>query len=91
MAVPTDQDKRKRAAKRRLREAALRGERERALVDPGAGRSAIAAVSVAEFKKLTGASHATVSRWVKSGALKSTKTGRRRFIAFSEVERIRGQ
>jgi excisionase family DNA binding protein len=90
VAVSTDQNKaRKRAAKRRERAEQLR--LERALAVAGAAATPPAAVSVREFAKLTGASHASVSRWIKSGELKSTKVGRRRFIAFSEIARIRGE
>jgi excisionase family DNA binding protein len=90
--VSTAQNKaRKRAARRRQREEALRRERATAIANPGAAKTPLAAVSVTEFKRATGASHATVSRWIRDGVIKSTKVGRRRFIAFSEIARIRGE
>jgi excisionase family DNA binding protein len=91
VAVPTDQNKaRKRAAKRRQREEELRLERAVAIADPAMAKTPPAAVSVNEFKRATGASHATVSRWVRDGVIKSVKVGRRRFIPFAEITRIRG-
>jgi excisionase family DNA binding protein len=87
--IASDQVKKKRAAKRRQREEQLR--RERAVALSGAAGTPPAAVSVAEFKRLTGVSHATVSRWVKKGEIKSTRIGRRRFIAYAEIARIRGE
>jgi excisionase family DNA binding protein len=78
----------KRAARRR-REEALR--RERALALSGAAGTPPAAVSVNEFKRLTGASHATVSRWIRDGEIQSVRIGRRRFISFDEIARIRGE
>jgi hypothetical protein len=71
VAVATDQSKKKRAAKRRQREEALR--RERAIALSGATGAPLAAVSVAEFKRLTGVSHATVSRWVADHTTQSVK------------------
>jgi len=91
VARPTDQDKQKRAAKRRQREEKLRLERALAIANPGAANPPPAAVSVNEFKHQTGLSHATVSRWIRDGLIKSTRIGRRRFIAFSEIARIRGE
>jgi hypothetical protein len=82
---------RKRAAKRRQREEKLRLERAVAIANPAIARTPPAAVSINEFKRATGASHATVARWVRNGVIKSTKVGRRRFIAFSEIARIRGE
>jgi predicted site-specific integrase-resolvase len=48
-----------------------------------------AGVSVLEFRRLTGFSHASVHRWIANGTLKSVKVNNRRLISFSEVERIR--
>jgi excisionase family DNA binding protein len=89
VAVFTDQDKRRRAAKRRQRAEKLRLERSIAI--SGAAGAPPAAISVAEFKKLTGVSHATVSRWIHDHTIQSVKVGGRRLIAFSEVERIKGE
>jgi excisionase family DNA binding protein len=89
--IATDQSKKKRAAKRRQREEKLRLERALALANPGAAKTPPAAVSVAEFKRACGVSHATVSRWIRDGVIKSVKLGRRRFIAFSEIARMRGE
>jgi excisionase family DNA binding protein len=82
---PTRTAKRERAAKRRQREEKLRLERPVAIANPGAARTPPAAVSVNEFKQATGASHSTVSRWVRDGVIKSVKVGRRRFIAYEVV------
>jgi hypothetical protein len=90
VSVPAaDQDKRRCAAKRRQHAEKLRLERSIAI--SGAGGAPPAAVSVNEFKKLTGASHASTHRWIKSGELKSVKIGWRRFISFDEIARIRGE
>jgi hypothetical protein len=86
-----DSAKRKRAAKRRQREDAFRRERDAAIANPGVARTPPAAVSVNEFRRATGASPATVARWVKKNVIKSVKVNRRRFIAFSEIARIRGE
>jgi excisionase family DNA binding protein len=92
VAAPIDPNcQRKRASRRRQREEKLRLERSLAIANPGATRTPPVAVSVNEFKKATGASHATVSRWIRDGTIKSTKVGRRRFIAFSEIARIKGE
>jgi excisionase family DNA binding protein len=50
-----------------------------------------ATVSVNEFVVLTGVSHATTFRHIKSGTIKSVMLGGRRLIAFSEVKRLRGE
>jgi hypothetical protein len=92
VAARTDPNrKRKRASSRRQREENLRLERAVAIANPGAAKTPPAAVSVNEFKAATGASHASTHRWIKSGEVKSTKIGRRRFIAFSEIARLRGE
>ena len=50
-----------------------------------------AAVSVREFKILTGLDHGIVYRLIADGQIKSTKLRGRRLIAYSEVERLRGE
>jgi hypothetical protein len=92
MFVSTDQNKaRKRAVKRRQREENLRLERAIAIANAATAKTPPAAVSVNEFRKATGASHATTHRWIKEGVIKSTKVAGRRFIAFSEIARIKGE
>ena len=88
---PLDPQARKRAARRRQREEALRLERAVALANPALVRTPPAVVSVAEFRKLTGLSPATIARRLKDGTLKSTKLNRRRLIAYSEIARMRGE
>jgi excisionase family DNA binding protein len=87
--VFTDQNK-ARATKRRRREEKLRLERAYAIANPAIVRTPPAVVSVNEFRKATGVSHATTHRWIKAGVIKSTKVGRRRFIAFAELLRVKG-
>jgi excisionase family DNA binding protein len=92
VSVNADQNRqRERAAKRRQREEALRLERAVAIANPGGARTPPAAVSVNEFKRATGVSHATVSRWVRDGVIRSVKVNRRRLIAFTEIARIKGE
>ena len=79
------------AASALLTEEALRLERAIATADPRAARTPPACVSVTEFQKAVGTTRATISRWVRDGVGKSTKVGRRPFIAFSEIERIKGE
>jgi hypothetical protein len=69
----------------------LRLERAIAIANPRAARTPAACVSVTEFQKATGTSRATISRRVRDFVIKSTKVGRLRFIAFSEIERIKGE
>ena len=94
MFATTDRNKarkRQRAARRRQREENLRLERAVAIANPAMAKTAPAAVSVNEFRRATGASHATMHRWIKEGVIKSTKVAGRRFIAFSEIARIKGE
>ena len=94
MFAANDQNKarkRQRAARRRQREENLRLERAVAIANSAMAKTPPAAVSVNEFRRATGASHATTHRWIKEGVIKSTKVGRRRFIAFSEIARIKGE
>jgi excisionase family DNA binding protein len=88
-AAAQKQTARKRAAARRRREQALHDARAKGM--SGAGGMPPAAVSVVEFRRLVGVSHATVSRWVRDGVIKSAKVGRRRFISFSEIARMKGE
>jgi hypothetical protein len=74
----------------RLRAEKVRRERRHALSDPRADLKP-AAVSVRDFKILSGLSHATIYRHFANGTLKSIRFGGRRLIAYSEVERIRGE
>jgi hypothetical protein len=83
--------RRRRAARRRQREKALRLERAAAIAYPTMAKTPPAAVSVNEFKRATGTSHATTHRWILDSTIRSVKIGRRRFIAFSEISRIKGE
>jgi excisionase family DNA binding protein len=85
--IATDH-KKKRAARRQREE---KRRLERALALSGAAGTPPAAVSVNEFQAATGASRATINRWIRDNRIKSVRIGRRRFIAFSEVRRIRGE
>jgi hypothetical protein len=83
---------RRRAARaRRKREQKIRSDRREAVSDPSDAHIKPAGVTVVEFRKLTGLSHATVHRWIKARSLKSVKINGRRLIAYSEVERLRGE
>ena len=81
----------KRAAALRRREQALRDDRSKALSDDRSGGVKPAVISVLEFRLLTGLSRATVSRWVKSGRLRSTRAGGRRLIDAREIEKLRAK
>jgi excisionase family DNA binding protein len=91
VSISTENKARTRAAKRRQREERLRLERAVAIANPTLARMPPAAVSINEFKRATGVSHATVSRWVRDGVIRSTKVARRRLIPFSELARIKGE
>ena len=72
----------------RARERRLQDERREALKDPDRADLPPAAVSIRDFRIMTGLSAATIFRLLLKGKLKSTKLGGRRLIAFSEVERL---
>jgi excisionase family DNA binding protein len=91
VAVPTDQNKRKRAAKRRQREDALRLELAVAIANRRRPRRRPPRSASTSSRERPGAPHATVARWIRDGVIKSVKVGRRRLIAFSEIARIKGQ
>jgi hypothetical protein len=83
-----------RAARRRarliwLREKQLRAERREALNNPDAAALKPVAVSIRDFKLLTGLSNATIYRRIKDKTLKSVKICGRRLVSFDEVERLR--
>ena len=67
----------------------MSNERRKALNDPDSADVKPAAISVREFKIVSGLSNATIFRLLKSGQLKSVKLHGRRLISFAEVERLR--
>jgi hypothetical protein len=79
------------AALRRKRERRLRAERQNALNDPGHAAVRAAAVSIRDFKVMTGLSHASIFRRLRDGSLRSIKLAGRRLISASEIERLRGE
>lgn len=81
--------RRRDAARRWMREQRIRADRVQTLKDPDRADLTPAAVSVIEFRRLTGLSHATVHRRIKDGTLKSCKIAGRRLIAWAEIARLR--
>jgi hypothetical protein len=84
-----DHHRQRDATRRWQRNQRTRADRIQTLRNPTNGDLMPAAVSVIEFRRLTGLSHATVHRRIRDGTLKSVKLFGRRLIAWSEVARLR--
>jgi excisionase family DNA binding protein len=77
------------ARRQRRRYLRLKTARLEALEHPERAAVQPAAISVRDFSIAVGCDPSTAARWIKNGAIKSVKIGKRRLIAYAELERIR--
>jgi hypothetical protein len=81
--------RRRRAARAWKRAQQLRNDCRKAPNDPDNAELKPVAVSIRDFKIMSGLSNATIFRRIADGWLKSIKIHGRRLISFDEVERLR--